>query len=305
MVLAAIATGCAKEESLTPTEVKNWYEIEDPGTGADAVDRKIYEIWQEYGVPVFYSDTIGSEDRGRVDTNGKKAYYYEVLDLNYDMTLRETTDQTVLVQWTRIEWWNPEEKVRILPLLELLDTKLLPFIGSAHPTCIIVTDQLSIDGGDYYAYRGGVNYVALQAGYYDAEDPEVVRAYCVDFAAQLLIANFGKKENMQKYWEIPERLLAPYLSTGQTMWSSWVHQTQFPGITPQDLGFLGFHPYWDGYLPFQEEDIALYINAIIEMSDAEFEAQYGAYPYVMERFRLLKATILEAGLDLSALRGGN
>ena len=58
---------CSDETELTPTEVKNWFEIIEK-ENMDGVDQKIYDIWRAYEIGVFYNDTLGREDR---DGEGK------------------------------------------------------------------------------------------------------------------------------------------------------------------------------------------------------------------------------------------
>lgn len=76
-------TGCSKENDLTPSPAgKNWFQLEDDS--ADRVQHAAYEVYTEWGIPVFCHDTIGSEERG-TDHDGNIIVFHKVLDLNYNM----------------------------------------------------------------------------------------------------------------------------------------------------------------------------------------------------------------------------
>ena len=57
LILSFLILGCEKENELTSKiELENLYEIKDDPT--DPVKHRIYEIYSEYGVPVYFNDTM-------------------------------------------------------------------------------------------------------------------------------------------------------------------------------------------------------------------------------------------------------
>ena len=48
---------CSDEDTLTPTGIKNWFEIVEK-ENMDVVDQKIYDIYKKFGVGIFYNDTL-------------------------------------------------------------------------------------------------------------------------------------------------------------------------------------------------------------------------------------------------------
>ena len=62
ILLLGVFAACSKEDTLTPSEVKNWYVI-TPTENMDEVDEMIYNLYEKYDKAIFYKDTIGSEDR--------------------------------------------------------------------------------------------------------------------------------------------------------------------------------------------------------------------------------------------------
>ena len=58
LILALLILGCEKENGLTSQiELENLYEIKDDPS--DPIKHRVYEIYDRYGVPVYFNDTIG------------------------------------------------------------------------------------------------------------------------------------------------------------------------------------------------------------------------------------------------------
>ena len=123
-LMALFFIGCAEEADLEPTPMKNWFAIEKK-ENMDVVDQKIYDLYQKFGIGIFYNDTLGYEDRGRRDSVGNVMYHYEVLDLNYNFTTAEYTNK---VTWKLVDVASKENKERLIPILNFLESMLLPFL---------------------------------------------------------------------------------------------------------------------------------------------------------------------------------
>lgn len=170
MLLLGVFAACSKEDALTPSVVKNWYVI-TPTENMDEVDGLIYSLYDKYGKAVFYEDTIGSEDRGWKDENGNPKPYYEVLRLDYDMT--ELNDIVHKITYNSVDISTPEKKNAMLPLLKLMDEKLLPWVDGAEvfiPAILIVQD-MERSQKPLYVHRGfGVLGFALNG--YEQPNPD-------------------------------------------------------------------------------------------------------------------------------------
>ena len=153
ILLLGVFAACSKEDSLTPTVVKNWYVI-TPTENMDEVDEIIYNLYEKYGKAVFYKDTIGSEDRGWKDENGDPKFYYEVLRLDYDMT--EASNIQTKISYNLVDVSIPENKTALLPLLKMLDEKLLAWIDGANVfiPAILVVNDMERSKTPLYVYRG-------------------------------------------------------------------------------------------------------------------------------------------------------
>ena len=93
-------TGCSKENDLTPSPAgKNWFQLEDDS--ADRVQHAAYEVYTEWGIPVFCHDTIGSEERG-TDHDGNIIVFHKVLDLNYGNYISDYTSNYLYIKSTQM-----------------------------------------------------------------------------------------------------------------------------------------------------------------------------------------------------------
>lgn len=76
--------GCQKEDGLKPNlKFENLYSIKDDTT--DAVKHRVYEIYSQYGVPVYFNDTIG-KIYVKDDIDGNPVYNYETIDMAWSFT---------------------------------------------------------------------------------------------------------------------------------------------------------------------------------------------------------------------------
>ena len=170
ILLIGVFIACSGEETLTPMEVKNWYVI-TPTENMDEVDDMIYRLYEKYDLAIFYKDTIGMEDRGWKDENGDPKFYYEVLRLDYDMT--EIANIQTKITFNKVDVTNPESKAAMMPLLKLLNEKLLAGIDGVDvfiPAILIVQD-MEKGTKPMYVYRGfGVLGFALNG--YEQSNPD-------------------------------------------------------------------------------------------------------------------------------------
>lgn len=84
MLLVILIFGCQKENTLeAKLEYEHLYAIEDDPS--DPVKHRVYEIYKQYNVPVYFNDTIGKL-LVKEDIHGNPVYRYETLDLAWGFT---------------------------------------------------------------------------------------------------------------------------------------------------------------------------------------------------------------------------
>lgn len=86
LLILSLGMGACSEkgEEITPSlKCEDLYVVEDEPS--DTVRHRIYEIYQKYGVPVYFNDTI-AKIFDRTDIHGDSVFRYETMDLNWGFT---------------------------------------------------------------------------------------------------------------------------------------------------------------------------------------------------------------------------
>ena len=132
ILVICLILACQKEEGITPvTGFENLYTISDnPG---DSIQHKRYELYQTYGVPVYFNDTIG-QVFAKVDVNGDSVFRYETLDLNWAFS--GTNSSSVTYQVTRLT--DPGLKMKALRFAEIFLANSQPAL---YPYALWLTEK--------------------------------------------------------------------------------------------------------------------------------------------------------------------
>ena len=235
-VAALFLTACTKKEAPAPTKAKNWFEISEPAADADDVDKKIYELYQEFGVPIFYTDTIGSVDYGMVDEEGNPMLSYQMLyPVNKDMTSSSNDTPPAL---TPVRYWIPEEKAKMMFMLEYIESDLLPLArkgGLAIPV-ILLTQSITANWVPQPLYRGN-NVMTVNVGMLNPAFSldAIKKRYVTDLLTKCVGRAWDTK--LAAFRKISEDLLLNVAGTDpwsknngvNTMWGNIVAQTA--GVT--------------------------------------------------------------------------
>ena len=64
-----------------------------------------------------------------------------------------------------------------------------------------------------------------------------------------------------------------------------------------DYGFFEYNDMW-GYFYYESSDLKLWVNKVISMSRAEFEATYGSSATMMNKYEALVSVIKKIGIKL-------
>ena len=72
----AFLTSCSEEETSFPDYEQDWFQIAD---SSDPAQHAAYEFFKQYRIPIFFNDTIGTQQR--VDVFGHEYTYYMTLTL--------------------------------------------------------------------------------------------------------------------------------------------------------------------------------------------------------------------------------
>ena len=292
-----LAWACSNDDDLSPSLLdENWYVLTD---SEDPLDHLRYELFETYGIPVFYNDTIGEQERG-VDNVGEPIIYYEVLNPNYSIESSTEYAQYVLSC----------DREAITDGVEFIRDYVLPKLASnrLYPRSYLLVDTLTLNATGSYPYEAGV-YRGMMTT-------------CVGNIEMLLGMSAGELERLA--CEIAAEEYATYLTENassllETFYN--VSRSEINGLNLYSQSLTAFSevPYVEnleeyGFLSYEKgaqynpsssrvttinerADVADYVTEVLLEDDETFEAMYGSYEYVMRKYRLMK-TVLE---DLNVL----
>lgn len=303
---------CSKEDGLNPShEDRLWFVIEDDPQ--DALQHEIFKVYSDWGIPVFYNDTLGHEERG-YNKYGEPIVYYKILDLNYSLNT-PTNAIGVLDKYPVLM----QDEADILAGVKFVDEVLLPVI----PECFFVRSILLLDS----LYEEQYGNKKLQKFHQAMET--------LALGSVPSIAKMSKEEQTVRANEIVTYLTLNYLNKNSTdenmaafrkvsydpvkQWSfyeMWVRKPLYPGykcLEPARWEVYGFLDYdhsrgasvtdpdvnnWYYCLVKESVDVEAYIMAVLSYSKSEFTEKYKAYPKVMEKYRLMCEILTSIGFEL-------
>ena len=327
------AWSCGKnEDDLTPSGLeKDWLVLED---SEDPIDHLRYEIYTQTGYPIYYNDTVGSEERYSAGS-GLYYTYYEVLQVFYSPGA--PTPGSSSARYTLVK-----DKNSLEDLLIFLRDKVLPEVPeNTYLPSILVVDTLITPTGDSLAYKGLNTTVLGQAHRFqemtDAEKDLMKGAFlasCIMSTLSLNEAEWLENEFYAlSYATVPSSLTGRVYSTDAQDWrvySAGVKHIGFLGMIgtktgPSTVGSgnrLPDNPYHPNMWvqPTQAQDVQQYCQAILAYPEEEFMERYAKgtiyttetidgyeqvvsseeveFPVVKEKYYVMRAKLEEYGFTI-------
>jgi hypothetical protein len=302
---------CSKDEdgTLSPTYKDiNWFTIADSD---DELDHLRHEIWRDYDISVYYSDTIGRQFRG-MDHYGDSIVHYEVLNINYTIEGGDVITETYELSKNREDIKNGILFVKndVIPLL----------IPKAYPRSVLL-----------------VEYLVLQANKTESEGKREGRIYkgmTTTVIGQIdRLATMSKQERDSLATEVAGVMMAEYivetyakelanfyeLSNQSVTWPAewaWEHVIYDRTVlkTGSASSYAPFLPHWNEYgflndspvsnvrqikdgeitrfrTPSKVQDVAAYLQAVMLYDRATFSALYEGvvgYELIMQKYDIMK-----------------
>lgn len=186
--LAALLFGACGENdnNFTPSNgERNWLIVED--TPNDPIDHQRYLIFQETGIPIYYNDTIGSEERYSYAT-GDPYTYYEVLQVFYSPGNSTPSKQSA-------RYALPADRKKVKPVLDFLEAEILPKLSKdIYVPSILLVDTLVTPTGDDLAYKGTNTVVLSKVCDFADMDETTLKTYKGTFLATLVSNSLAEFE---------------------------------------------------------------------------------------------------------------
>ncbi|TCD03184.1 hypothetical protein [Pedobacter psychroterrae] len=300
IILTIFFTSCKKEDVLEPSLMdKNFLSVKDNQT--DPVDHEIYNIYVQYGVPIFYNDTVIREQR--FDASGKRFMYYETLAVNYALT--GTTSAGTIApppDYYKI----PDSKTTLLPLIEFIRDEVIAKLpkGIYVPSILLLDSLKSLSSGTF-AVRG-LNTVGISKGKDFSSLNAVSKNTLRAAALRSMVSTFINSDTNAAWLSSNFLNVSRAFYTTADLYSSPKSQLELskvyfanPGLNrPEQIGFLGKYSGEDyGFprTPTLAQDINMYLEAVFANTTAEFTLKYGTYIPVMLKYNRMKEKLVEIG----------
>lgn len=295
-----LAVSCEEEDELTPSgNEREWMIITEPEND-DPVDWLRYEIYRDYGVSTYYNDTIGSEER--VDMTGTTYTYYERLKVFYAPGAGNSTYSSGTFALVK-------DHLTLQPVLESFRDDVFARFekGTRFPAFLFVDSIWYVDSwygtnvriDSYYGY----NTMAVTLD-------SLERYGLADFTHKTLVTYLEGCLSSSTHSEWRQDFLR--LSTSlnpdcQFMYSQsetygTTFEEAFMGTSftqKEELGFIVTLPNDENATPTEALDVKSYIDAVISRTPADFEAEYGQYGVVMEKFNMMRSQLRVLGYKVS------
>ena len=286
--------GCGDDDNLSPSDLDgDWYVLTD---SEDPLDHLRYTVFQTYGVPVFYNDTIGSQNRG-TDYAGLPIIYYEILNPNY--SIESSTEYA--------KYELSYDREAITTGVEFIRDEVLPRLVSSklYPRSFLLMNKLTLNASassasllhEECAYRGMMtSCVSLVEEIGGMTDAEIKRMAC-EIAAEEYTTYF-----MENAFSLLEAFLNVCRAevTSVNLYSLSLTSSSTPPYVAdlKEYGFLSYNKE-SQYAPASKRvttvtermDVVDYVTEVLMEDDEAFETKYGSYEYVMKKYELMKTAM--------------
>lgn len=281
IICFALLTACKKDSMPEASDpAKDDYARVD--NASSDIDHQIYLVYQQTKIPVLYSDTISKNP-------------LNILNLNYQLAGSNSS----------YIYTYPKSKTDILAGIAFVRDKILPALGpkiKVYSITLLDTLKTVQVYGPYYSVTTNYSVVSALTTFGIANIPQIaamnagqLKAYKADIFTNLLVNPLSSSG-----------LLKEFNTVSATFYNKYAYQGYDPpGSIPfADKRVYGFildgteSPYYFS-TPDETGDLKLFLSKVLTMTAADFEAQNGDYPLVMNKYNLLKEALTTLGFDLT------
>lgn len=282
--MTAVMSCSDSEEALTPSNAQDDF-FSVPEGADDPVSLLRKDFHEKYGMHLLFNDTLRTQPKTEtIDFNyalsdyGSAYFCFEYLD-NDIQTLTTATSTF-------------EEKI-----MPHLSKKILPY-------SLLLVSKI---GYDKYGYEEDMDYVssvscfrclAIAIGDILNASEEEQDGQIKDFLFKMIRGKINVfDDSFNPFTDISSEYNYERISDYMDGWD------RSDETIIHDYGFLDYDPDWrDRYerdeFPDQTDDMEDYLEALIYMSETEFEELYGDYPVVMQKYRILRQLVEDMGFVL-------
>lgn len=298
IIALSVCVSCAKEDPIESLNdgFANYFAPLAGATDPESVlRREFYDLNKCY---LLFNDTLVSRQVG-VDKDGMPLYFHETVDLSYDITSSTTT------KYVFTYFANLDSKERAAKMIQ--DELLSKMSESQRPFSILLTDMITahelhegrwIESDRDFVKSTRCTAIAIKdiTDKTDEELTELGKAVLNKFINSSLKSNMGKA------------ILNPFFVFGEGQYDMYYDMEEDWGEYPEieDVRELGFisgtidnEEYYYIQFPSKERDLQDFANAVLTMTYEAFEAEHADYPFVLEKYNILKQVIKDLGYNIN------
>lgn len=333
-IALALLSACSEDPIIASIDFASPYVMQDDPS--DPVQHACYEIYERYGVPVYFNDTIACYPNG-TDQQGNPMVRYETLDLNWKFQSHDRGKVQYRFDYTRDE----EAQLQSLEFARL-------FLGRAsrkmRPFSMMLADSIHVGAKTPIYFNGFRTLVMTQLQGLSQEQVDscataILQSMVLDRVKlnEDLVARFGAVSDKEKYYNRPWVIDGSNGGLGcqwgvehrgtywrpQDLWAEglaerYVTYAMYTNVTSveefeaeralifREIGRYGFicgsRSYTDMmahlYSPDTiNEDLEYFVNQMLLLGRREFMHRYGDNPLVKRKFDIL-AEYIEGDLGV-------
>lgn len=279
--------GACSEDELTPSGA-NDNKFAVPEGQNDAVSKLRKEFHDKNNIHLLFTDTLKREYIGK-DAFGDDVWAVETVDLTYNLTASSGDNLS-------LEYLDEEEEMK--NAIELIEKQILPHIsGSMLPYSILLVK--SIQRTDSYgdiedlAVQTNMRCLAIAVGEWLDMDEDEQAEQGQDILIELIQNKFSYTSDAAE----------PFLAFCNDLYyediidyiPDWDRNIE----DIYELGMLSYgedwdSPEWDWFVA-DRNDFNEFFNAVMRRTEEDFAEEYGNYPIIMQKYRIMRDTIIELG----------
>ena len=285
-------TACSEEETTFTDYEKDWFQLED---SSDPAQHAAYEFFKQYSIPIFFNDTIGTQQR--VDVFGHEYTFYKTLTLNAAIGGGQSSYGDAFYNT-----FIYADRSVIPDAIQYLRTQLMPTIPNfLHIHSILLVESINGSSDDVYV---GLNTLVITKASllasYQAEQTKKLRAVILrSYIGKKLTSDINYEEGLKRFYGVSRAIYEAHDVYNYSTW--YFNSNNMPGCPydPYDwsvqakdkmlwAGFLDAAPPYFSSSPTEQADVNMFTEAYFTYTNEEFQTMYGAYPRVMEKWSIIK-----------------
>lgn len=298
LLVIMIVVGCKKEKAPEASrDYDDKFVVKDNPN--DPVDHRIFTFFQSTGIASFYNDTVYLKPVG--DSAGVPRYQPITLSISYTPLGKDVGIITL-----------PENRELLPAILDLFQAELIPQLPKNYfiPSILFVDSfelsfkRIMLQMSDGWASFRGYNTVAVKT-----RDVRVMNASEKTMYLRSILAGIAARQLWQNmYAKLQSNFLSVSRDIAMPVMQWDVYNTLLmeyyydPVPAPQELGFLHYISIADQQgnplllAPRDEDDIRMFLVAVLSFTTDEFIAANAAFPAVIEKFKIMKGLAKASGL---------